>query len=343
VGRPVTDIQLPYVHAFRDRHGRMRHYVRRKGIKRVALPGLPGSKAFMDAYHAALGSPDAIERPSKGGPRSLSALIASFYASAGFRNLSPSSQKTYRHVLKNIEARDGHRSASDLPDDKARKIIEEIGADRPALANLTSAVMRKLFAHAVKMKWRHGNPFSGIESYKVGTHHTWTDEELATYEDKWPIGTRERLAFDLLYYTAQRVGDVAAIRRTDIINGRIHLKQQKTGHEMHIKIHPNLKKSINAYGVKGRHLVGRLDGKPMNGDNLSKVVAKGAAEAGLPSRCVSHGIRKARLRILAERGASAKVLAALAGHRTLKEVARYTDAADQEQLTDTAIALMGRG
>jgi integrase len=341
MGRPMTEITLPYVHSFRDRHGRMRYYVRRKGHKKAALPGLPGSKTFMEAYHAAMG-PEPAKVP-RAGPRSLSALIASFYNSAAFRNLSDSSKKTYRHVLKHIEAKDGHRGVADLPTDKAAKIIEEIGADRPALANLTRSVMRKLFNHAVKSRWRATNPFSGLESYKVGTHHTWTDAELSAYEAAWPLGTRERLAFDLLFYTAQRVGDVAKMLRSDVVNGRIHVRQEKTGAELRIPIHPNLQKSLNAYGIKGKHLVGRLDGKPINAENLSRIVAAGARKAGLGEQCVCHGIRKARLRLLAESGASAKVIAALSGHKTLKEVERYTAAADVEHLTDMAVSMMKRG
>jgi hypothetical protein len=46
-GRGV--IRLKYVHAFRDRTGRMRYYFRRNG-KRNVLPGLPGSIEFMGAY-----------------------------------------------------------------------------------------------------------------------------------------------------------------------------------------------------------------------------------------------------------------------------------------------------
>src|SRR3974377_296036 len=108
----MTDIQLPYVQGFRDRHGLMRYYVRRKGLKRVALPGLPGSQAFMDAYHAALGGGPTPAEP-KGGPRSLSALIKSYYASPKFRNLKESSRKTYQQALKAIEERDGHRGVAD--------------------------------------------------------------------------------------------------------------------------------------------------------------------------------------------------------------------------------------
>jgi hypothetical protein len=50
----MTRIRLPYIHAFRDRHGKVRHYFRRSGRGRVPLPGLPGSADFMAAYQAAL-------------------------------------------------------------------------------------------------------------------------------------------------------------------------------------------------------------------------------------------------------------------------------------------------
>lgn len=341
MGRPMTEITIPYVQSFRDRHGRMRYYVRRKGQKKVALPGLPGSKAFMEAYQAALG-PQPQAKVSRAGPRSLSALIANFYGSAGFKNLSESSQKTYRHVLKHIEAKDGHRGVADMPSDKAAKIIEEIAnREKPAMANLTRSVMRKVMAHAVKMHWRTTNPFAGLESYKVGKHHTWTDAEIAAYETRWPLGSRERVAFDLLFYTAQRVGDVAKMKRSDIVDGRIHVVQEKTGVEVQIRIHPNLQKSLNAYGIRGQHLVGRKDGKRISADNLSRIVATAAAKAELGDRCVCHGIRKARLRLLAEGGASAKVLQAIAGHKTLKETERYTEAANAVHLTDMAVKLMG--
>lgn len=343
MGRQVTEISLPYVHAFRDRHGRMRYYFRRRGHKRTPLPGLPGSKPFMDAYQAALASNAPDARTPKGGPRSLSALIQSYKASAAFKNLKGSSPKTYLHVLKHVEAKDGHRGVADMPDDKARKIIEEIGADRPALANLTTSVMRKVFAHAVKLKWRHSNPFAGIERYETGEHRSWTDAELAAFEKRWKLGTRERVAFDLLLYTAQRIGDVAKMRRADIHKGRIHVVQEKTGAQVRIPIHADLQKSLNAYGIRGLHLVGRVDGKQMGDENLSKLLTRAIAKAGLPADCVPHGLRKTALKIIAENGASAKMIAAISGHKTLKEVERYTEAASQEVLADAAMKAMKRG
>jgi integrase len=83
-------------------------------------------------------------------------------------------------------------------------------------------------AFAVKSKRRKDNPMLGIEAFKIGEHHTWTDVELGKFEQKWPLGTRERLAYSLLLYTGQRVGDVAKMTREDIAGGMIHVVQDKT-------------------------------------------------------------------------------------------------------------------
>jgi hypothetical protein len=51
-------------------------------------------------------------------------------------------------------------------------------------------------------------------------------------------------------------------------------------------------------------------------------------------------LRKAAARRLAEAGNTASEIAAVTGHRTLKEVARYTADADQARLADKAIDSM---
>jgi hypothetical protein len=50
----LAQLPIKYIHAFRDRHGKTRHYFRRPGFKPVPLPGLPGSAEFIAAYQAAL-------------------------------------------------------------------------------------------------------------------------------------------------------------------------------------------------------------------------------------------------------------------------------------------------
>jgi integrase len=83
-------------------------------------------------------------------------------------------------------------------------------------------------------------------------------------------------------------------------------------------------------------------GQPFTPAGFGGWFRKACDAAGLPKGCSVHGLRKAACRRLAEAGCSANVIAAISGHRTLKEVARYTNAADQEKLADTAIrALYG--
>jgi integrase len=333
----MTKIRLPYVQEYRDRRGRARRYFRRPGYKRVTLPGTPGAPAFMAASREAL----AAERPPIGrkhGEGTVGDLVVCFYKSPYFENLKPNSQRLYRLVLDRFRQQDGHRLVRDMPRRVAMSIIEEIGASRPGMANLTLKAMRRLFAYAVKREMRDDNPFVGIESYKLGTHHTWTDAEIGAFEAVWLVGSRERLAFDLLLYTGQRVGDVAAMRRSDIRNGAIHVKPEKTGDELVIPVHPNLLRSMKACPTKGLTLIGQANGRPISGGGLSSLIERAARAAGLPAKCVPHGLRKARMRRLAERGASTKEIASVSGHKTLKEVERYTAAADQARLARAAMA-----
>jgi integrase len=63
----------------------------------------------------------------------------------------------------------------------------------------------------------------------------------------------------------------------------------------------------------------------------------------LPKHCAAHGLRKAACRRLAEAGCSANVIAAISGHMTLREVERYTRAADQERMARLGMAAMVSG
>src|SRR4051812_43147564 len=85
MGLTVAHLRLRFVKAYVDRHGTVRRYFRRKGFKDVPLPGMPGSREFMDAYQAALDT-TASAAPKLVGldrskPGTMSALIAEYYAS----------------------------------------------------------------------------------------------------------------------------------------------------------------------------------------------------------------------------------------------------------------------
>ena len=142
----MSKIALPYIHEYRDRHGKLRRYVRRPGRCRVPLFGAPGSPEFMAAYQAAM-SGQMPARQSRNGPGTFGALVTDYYRSPEFANLKPNSQRVYRLVLGGLAEKHGHRFVHDLEPNKARLIIQAVGTTRPGMANLTISVQAHGFCH----------------------------------------------------------------------------------------------------------------------------------------------------------------------------------------------------
>jgi len=61
----VANIRLRFIKSYRDRHGKVRHYLRKPGCKPIALPGLVGSDEFMRAYGEALAGLPSSNRVSR--------------------------------------------------------------------------------------------------------------------------------------------------------------------------------------------------------------------------------------------------------------------------------------
>jgi site-specific recombinase XerD len=332
MGRAMAILKLKYVNEYVDRTGKLRRYFRR-GATRGPLPWEIGSDDFMSAYQRFLGAPLPKETKISG---SLGLLITEFYASRAFRNLKPSSKQTYRAALEPLAKIHGHRTAK-ITHKQAAKLIADIGEAKPSMANLTKRVLQAVYKYAVKAGWVDANPIIGIDPFKTGTHHTWTEGELQTFEKRWPVGTRQRLAYALLLYSTQRVGDVAKMHRADLVAGELHVIQQKTGAELYLPFVEEMEKALRAIPARGLNLFTREDGKPMTRPGLTRFMRDAIAAAGLPAKCVPHGLRKAGMRRLAEAGKTEKQIAAVSGHKSLREVQRYTEAADQRRLARDAM------
>jgi integrase len=62
-----------------------------------------------------------------------------------------------------------------------------------------------------------------MKKFAKGEYHTWTADELAAFETRWPIGSTPRLAFALLLYTGQRRSDVVGMAWSDVDDGAIQV------------------------------------------------------------------------------------------------------------------------
>ena len=81
---------------------------------------------------------------------------------------------------------------------------------------------------------------------KTDGYHVWTDDEVSRFEARWPTGTRERLAFDLLLYTGLRRGDAVRLGRQHVKEGVFRIKTEKNGVIVEAPILPPLARSIDA-------------------------------------------------------------------------------------------------
>ena len=132
------------------------------------------------------------------------------------------------------------------------------------------------------------------------------------------------------------------MKRSDIADGEIHVIQEKTGAELYIPLVPELQRALKAYPARGLTLIGWKNGRPISRVGLSDMMRAATKEAGLPAKCVAHGLRKAAMRRLAEDGCTEKQIAAISGHKTLTEIQRYTAAADQRRLARDAVGAKKR-
>jgi hypothetical protein len=201
----VTSFRLKYIHRFKDRHGHVRHYFRRPGRKPVALPGLPSSAEFMAAYQVALAAAAPETGASQSAPGTFNALAAAWYRGGDFANVAPSTKITYRRIVDAFLARYGEKPVVLLEARHIHTILDGMSAT-PAQANKLRSILRLMLRFAVERGWRADNPAAAVGRirYKKQGFPTWTDADLAAFEARWPVGTRERLAFELLLMTGQR-------------------------------------------------------------------------------------------------------------------------------------------
>jgi integrase len=77
-------------------------------------------------------------------------------------------------------------------------------------------------------------------------HHTWTVDEMSAFEARWPIGTRERLAYDILVWTGLRRGDASRLGPRHVRDGEITVTTEKTGRVVILPVLKPLADSIAA-------------------------------------------------------------------------------------------------
>lgn len=324
--------RLPYLNHEKTRFGVMFWYVRVGKGPRVRLRDPYGSPAFLAAYRDAIAG-KAVSEPRKPGAGSLLWLWETYRASPAWRRLSPNTQKQREFVLRPILNTAGGFAADSIT---RKEIIAARDERAPVLARKMVFAMRGLFQWAVEAEHLKVDPTQGVKTPRAKTDgfHTWTAAEMAKFEAHWPIGTRERLAYDILAWTGLRRGDACRLGPQHVSGGLISIKTAKTGTVVEVEILPPLAESIAATPTGADAFVVTHYGKPRTKDAFGMWFLTACKAAGVPGR--AHGLRKALSVQAAEGGATDKELDALMGWQGGGMSALYTRKASRKRLAKSA-------
>lgn len=335
------------VTSFIDRHGKERFRYRKTGRSPYYFKEHPGTPQRPSVEYLALvaGTIAANDGP-RAKPGTIDDLINRFYGSAGWVGAGESTKYVRRSILEAFRAQHGGKRVAAVTFEhieailvaKSRKRIDD--ATGRTVGGKTAAQslrkqLRRLFAYAVKLKMIDRNPVDQAEQVRVpktGGFHTWTETEIAQYQERHQLGTKARLALEIILWTGQRRGDARMFGRKDLKGGQIKYRQAKTGKELWLPAAPQLLEAVAAMPVTGVDIFLVTEhGKPFSKDGFGNKIREWCDQAGLP-QCSAHGLRKAIARRLAESGAGNQGIKSVGGWSGDAEVALYTAEVDQRAL-----------
>jgi integrase len=210
-----------------------------------------------------------------------------------------------------------------------------IGKLKPHAQRNMLKTLRGLMAFAIKDRMITADPTVHCKLSRIpdtGGFPTWTEDQIAAFMAKYPIGTRARLALALLLYTGQRRGDVVVMGSQHVKKGILSIRQQKTNAEVDIPVLPELQEVLNATPSGHLTFLVTEHGKSFTAAGFGNWFRDMCAGAELPRPLSAHGLRKAAATRFADHGATAHELMAWFGWKKITEAERYTRAANRKAL-----------
>ncbi|WP_348995566.1 tyrosine-type recombinase/integrase [Achromobacter sp. HNDS-1] len=243
-------------------------------------------------------------------------------------HVSPKLSKNTIHQYKIAAARIKDAFAEFAPDQIRPKHVAALKmdmADTPNMANRVLSFLKTVFAHAVEWQLVDSNPCVGIRRHAEGKRQRYiTDDEYAAIYAK--ANPRMQVIMDLLYLTGQRVGDVLAIKRSDMNDDGIAFDQEKTGAKLLVRWTPELRDAIARANALNGNVLGqtlfrtRSHGKSAPSYGTTRDRWREAVEAAGVEDANIHDLRAKSLTDAKRQGKDAQMLA---GHTSPAMTDRY--------------------
>lgn len=324
--------RFPYVNRHVNRHGRVYWFFRARHGVRIRLPGEYGSKEWMEAYNAALaGIATPKPPPTRASRGTLRWLVDTWKRSSDWAQTTPATQKQRDNILLHVLAKSGARAVEDITSADIRAGREKRQAT-PHAANNFLKTMRALFRWAKEADLVDVDPTLEVKFLKTKTagFKPWTIDDIEAYRNRWRLGTRERLALELLINTGLRRSDMVRVGRQHVKDHIIHMRAGKNGVELYIPILPRLSEALAAGPIGEMSFLSSQYGRPLTKESFGNIFRGWCDAAGIMGKS-AHGIRKLAATIVADAGGSEQELQALFGWTTNTMSAVYTREANRKK------------
>lgn len=334
----------PHLTREKTRHGQVVWYVRKGHGGRVRLKSVFGTDAFWKEYNEALSdAPKPVEAPAQDG--SLAWGLRLYRSSSAWAALKSATRRQSENIYIHVIEQSGDAPLRAITSETIKRGRERRQA-KPHAANNFLKSMRRFFKWAADPNGGNlltVNPTLGVsllEGKNKSGFHTWTNEEIERFEAFWPIGTRQRLAMDLLLYTGLARGDAVRLGRQHVSNGVITFRMEKNRGDgfVYPPLLPILAHTIAQTKCGDLTFLVTEHGRPFVKEGFGNWFREACRKAGCPGS--AHGLRKAAATRAAENGATINQLMALFGWKTEKMALLYTRAADRKRLAADAAALI---
>jgi integrase len=352
----VKHPDYPGVSSFTDVRGGERWRFRKTGMKTVYLPGEPHSPSFDDAYRAATEGriqpkpkAEIIAMPGAAHPASLSAAWRKVQQTAKWKALDPESKALYvRYAEEFLGQPAGPMKIGDGPCEafRPRHVAAALDAwsDTPHKARILFVVLQKMMRAAVREEWIEYDPTASVDRPDVKTRgkEAWPPHICAKFEQRWPIGTQPRTAYELAKWLGTRRSDVASVRWdqmvTELVAGEavegFKFVQYKGRNRdgAFAKFHPMTPMLAEALAPLDRStetVLAQPNGRPYKIKSMTAMMWHWRRAAGIPKGYSLHGLRHAAGAMLADAGATPLQIRDVLGHATISEQDKYTKQREQ--------------
>lgn len=315
--------------------------MRRGHGPRIRMRAAFGTPEFEAEYRAALdGTPVGYTKKAVIG--TLQWLWERYRETTTWTGLSLATRRQRENIMVGVLKQSGHEQASRI---KRQHVVA--GRDRrsgtPAQARHFLDLMRGLFRWAVDAGHIKADPTRDVKNpvqRKSGGFPVWTEEDVAKYESRWPIGTKERVWLGVLLYTGLRRGDAVRLGRQHVGDGVATIRTEKTGISVTIPILPVLDEILQAGPCADLAFICGENGRPLTKESFGNLFREACNAAGVAKS--AHGVRKIGATRAANNGATVAELEAIFGWQGGGMASLYTRAADRARLAKGAMAKLDR-